>query len=169
MSPHPLVVQLRFTRSEWVRCLEGVTDAEARRRFMPMNCISWMVGHLADQEQNYWVLGPGGEPVAPDLHALTGYGRPASTPPLDEMWAGWRTVTATAGRFLETLAPADLQTHLVRDGRIRPESIGTMLQRNIYHYWFHTGQAYAIRQMLGHTGLPEFVGDMAEAGYRAEG
>ena len=40
---------------------------------------------------------------------------------------------------------------------------------NIYHHWFHTGQAHAIRQMLGHTGMPEFVGDMAGAGYRAEG
>ena len=33
--PHPLVLQLRFTRSEFKRALEGVTDAEARKRFMP--------------------------------------------------------------------------------------------------------------------------------------
>lgn len=30
--PHPLVDQLRFTRSEWVRAFEGVTPAEAERR-----------------------------------------------------------------------------------------------------------------------------------------
>src|SRR5438105_8640056 len=35
---HPLVQQLRFTRSEFKRGLDGVTDAEARQRFMPMNC-----------------------------------------------------------------------------------------------------------------------------------
>ena len=43
--PHPLVSQLRFTRAEFQRGLEGLTDAEACRRFMPMNCISWNIGH----------------------------------------------------------------------------------------------------------------------------
>ena len=42
---HPLVTQLRFARSELMRCLEGVSDQDARRRFEPMNCISWIVGH----------------------------------------------------------------------------------------------------------------------------
>ena len=36
-----------------------------------------------------------------------------------------------------------------------------MLLRNVYHYWFHTGEAHAVRQSLGHQGLPEFVGDMS--------
>jgi hypothetical protein len=40
-----------------------------------------------------------------------------------------------------------------------------MLLRNIHHYWFHMGEAYAVRQLLGHTNLPEFVGSMAESGY----
>ena len=37
---HPLVTQLRFTRSEFTRCLEGVSEEDARRRLLPMNCIS---------------------------------------------------------------------------------------------------------------------------------
>ena len=41
----PLVIQLRFARSELMPALEGVSDEEARRRCEPMNCISWMVGH----------------------------------------------------------------------------------------------------------------------------
>jgi hypothetical protein len=56
MPPHPLVTQLRFARSELVRCLEGVSDEDALRRFEPMNCISWIIGHLANQEHFYWVL-----------------------------------------------------------------------------------------------------------------
>ena len=43
-----------------------------------------------------------------------------------------------------------------------------MLQRNFYHYWFHIGEAHAIRQMLGHQDLPQFVGDMSSAVYRPE-
>jgi len=45
--PHPLIVQLHFTRSEFKRALEGLSDADARRRLLPMNCISWNIGHLA--------------------------------------------------------------------------------------------------------------------------
>ena len=53
---HPLVEQLRFARGEFRRGLQGVTDEEARRRFLPLNCLSWNVGHLAAQEQRQWLL-----------------------------------------------------------------------------------------------------------------
>jgi hypothetical protein len=103
--PHPLVLQLRFARSEFQRALVGLTDDEARRRFLPMNCISWNIGHLAWQEQRCWL---------------------------------WRAQ-------------------------------GQILLRMIYHYWYHTGENMAIRQMPGHTGLPDFVGDSdGEAPYRPE-
>jgi len=164
---HPLVDQLRFTRSEWLRALDGVSDAEARRRFEPMNCISWMIGHLATQENAYWVLWGQGKELWPDLNKLVGFGSPPSTPPLEEMWAAWQDITHAADTFLESLTPEGLLTHLERNGQSRPESIGTMLYRNIYHYWYHLGEARAVRQLLGHTNLPEFVGDLGiKAPYR---
>jgi len=165
---HPLVTQLRFARSEFVRCLEGVTDEEACRRFEPMNCISWMVGHLANQENTYWVLVAQGKQIVPDLYPLVAYGKPASTPPLAEMWAAWREITAVTDQYLDTLTPDILQTHFMWKGKPTEESVGTMLQRNLYHYWFHNGEAYAVRQMLGHTNLPDFVGNMSAAVYRPE-
>jgi uncharacterized damage-inducible protein DinB len=166
--PHPLVTQLRFARSELVRCLDGVSDDDARRRLMPMNCISWTIGHLANQEHAYWVMAAQGNNVAPDLYELVGHGKPASTPPLDEMWAAWRAVTTAADPFLDTLTSDALQGHLEWQGNRLPETIGTLLLRNIYHYWFHTGHVHAIREMLGHPDLPEFVGDMSQAGYIPE-
>jgi uncharacterized damage-inducible protein DinB len=169
MMTHPLVTQLRFTRSEFLRCLEGISDEDARHRFEPMNCISWIIGHLAVQENAYWVLWAQGKTIAPELHKRVGWGYPPSTPPLDEMWAVWREITRTADEFLDTLATEKLQTHLEWQGEPRPESIGTLLYRNIYHYWYHTGEAHAIRQMLGHTDLPQFVGNMSEALYHPEG
>ncbi len=48
---HPLVEQLRFSRSEFRRALEGLTPEEAVKRVGPANCIAWNVGHLAWQEQ----------------------------------------------------------------------------------------------------------------------
>jgi uncharacterized damage-inducible protein DinB len=168
MQPHLLVAQLRFSRSEFVRGLEGVSEGDAVRRLMPMNCISWIVGHLANQEHRYWVIFAQKKNVVPDLYELVGYGKPASTPPLGEMWAAWQKATTAADEYLDTLTPENMQTFLVRDGKPVDESVGTLLMRNIYHYWYHTGEAAAIRQMLGHTNLPEFVGDINTAAYRPE-
>ncbi|VAW31458.1 hypothetical protein MNBD_CHLOROFLEXI01-2944, partial [hydrothermal vent metagenome] len=93
---HPLVTQLQFARSEFVRCLEGLSDEDARQRLLPMNCISWMIGHLATQEQFYWVYFPQGKMVQPKLNELVGFGRPASTPPLTDMWQAWQDITVAA-------------------------------------------------------------------------
>lgn len=169
--PHPLVLQLRFARSEFKRALVGVTDDEARRRFLPMNCISWNIGHLAWQEQRYWLHRMQAQTLLPELNTLFCYGCPAITPPLDEMWSAWHTVTAAADPFLDTLTTADLlspRTFGVGEGAFTT-SPGNLMQRVIYHYWYHTGENMAIRQNLGHTGLPDFVGDIdGQAPYRAE-
>ncbi len=167
---HPLVDQLRFTRSEFQRALAGVTDEEARRRFMPMNCISWIVGHLASQEQRYWLMFAQGKAmVAPELKELA-TGKPASTPPLDDMWRAWHAVMQAVDPYLDNLTTADLVTFARKpDGTPLEESLGTMIRRVTYHYWFHTGESQAIRQLLGHTDLPIFVGDIGdEAPYRPE-
>jgi hypothetical protein len=166
MNRHPLVTQLRFARSEFLRCLDGVSAEDAIRRLEPMNCLSWIIGHLANQEHRYWVRYAQHRELAPGLNDLVGYGMPASTPPLGEMWAIWRTVTQSADGYLDTLTLSRLQTHLQYEGQRLDESIGTLLQRNLYHYWFHTGEAHAVRQMLGHRDLPQFVGDMSNAPYR---
>jgi uncharacterized damage-inducible protein DinB len=84
------------------------------------------------------------------------------------MWAAWRKVTAVADEYLDTLTPEIMQTYLLRDGKPVDETVGTLLMRNIYHYWYHAGEAAAVRQMLGHTNLPEFVGDINVAAYRSE-
>ena len=168
MSVHPLVTQLRFARSEFMRCLEGVTEDEAVKRPLPMNCLSWVVGHMANQENRFWAVRAQGKNVTPGLHERVGFGQPASTPPLDEMWELWQVATTTADDFLDTLTSKILQTHLIFDGKPLPESVGTMLMRNLYHYWFHIGEAHAIRQMLGHTNLPDFVGDMSNSIFAPE-
>ena len=168
MLPHPLVTQLRFARSEFVRCLEGVSAEDAMRHLESMNCISWIIGHLANQEHFLWVMVAQDRFLAPGLYQLVGTGQPASTPPLEEMWATWHTVTQAADEFLDTLTTEKLQTFMEWQGKPMQESTGTLLLRNIYHYWNHLGEAHAIRQMLGHVDLPQFVGEMAAAVYRPE-
>ena len=167
--PHPLVDQLHFARGEFVRCLDGVSPEDAVRRIPPMNCLSWMVCHLALQETGYWVLLAQGEELRLDLRDQLGTGQAPGVPPLEEMWAAWREITAAADRYLYTLTTAMLNKPLVWKGEPVPETVGTLLYRNIYHYWFHTGEAHGIRQALGHTNLPEFVGSLGDrAPYRPE-
>ena len=165
---HPLVTQLRFARSEFARCLDGVTAEEGIIRLQPMNSISWMVGHLTSQENFYWARLAQDKKLVPDLAELVAFGQPATTPPLADMWAAWHEVTAAADIYLDTLTSATMETHFVFRGKPQRESIGTMLLRNLYHYWFHTGEAHAVRQQLGHTDLPQFVGGMETAVYRPE-
>lgn len=165
---HPLVTQLRFARSEFVRCLEGLSPEDGVVRLLPMNCISWMVGHLASQENWYWVRLAQGKKLAPELAELVAFGKPATTPPLADMWAIWQEITQAADPFLDTLTTSDLTTFFEWRGQPVKESIGTLMLRNIYHYWFHTGEAHAVRQQLGHKDLPQFVGKMDTAVYQPE-
>jgi hypothetical protein len=161
---------LRFTRSEFRRGLEGLSDAEARRRVMPMNCISWNIGHMAWQEQRYWLWRGQDQILLPQLNELFAYGAPASTPPLDEMWAAWQTIVTAADPWLDTLTTEKLQEPVIVDGTPSPYIFGSLLQRIIYHYWYHNGENQAIRQILGHSDLPDFVGDIdSEAPYQPEG
>ena len=162
---HALVRQLRFARSEFVRGLEGVSSGEAGQRLLPMNSISWMIGHLAWQEQRYWLFRAQGKMLYPELNELLAYGKPASTPDLDEIWTIWRAVTAAADPWLDELTPEELRSPLVQGF----SNVGTFLLRNTYHYWYHLGEASAVRQQLGHTNLPDFVGDIdSEAPYEPD-
>jgi hypothetical protein len=99
--PHPLVLQLRFTRSEFQRGLDGVSDADARQRLLPMNCISWNVGHLAWQEQRYFLYYAQGQMPLPHVQDMFAYGTPASTPALPEILAAWTTITHLADPWLD--------------------------------------------------------------------
>ncbi len=169
--PHPLVLQLRFTRSEFQRALAGLSDDDARRRFQPMNCVSWNVGHLAWQEQRYWLWRGQDRILLPDVNDQFAYGASASTPPLAAAWEAWRTITREADPWLDTLTSTNLlEPHeFVTDGETLDFTFGNLIQRVIYHYWYHTGENLAIRQLLGQRDLPEFVGNIDdEAPYRAE-
>lgn len=167
--PHPLVVQLRFTRSEFIRGIREVPDDEARRRVGPMNSISWNVGHLAWQEQQYFITWPSGARPFPDIDREFVSGGPASTPPLSRVIDAWRAITGAADPWLDTLKSDDLERHVVSGGIELKRRYGDLLQRVIYHYWFHTGENAAIRQQLGHERLPQFVGSIdAKAPYRPD-
>jgi len=166
---HPLVSQLRFTRIEFMRSVKGVSDSEARKRLLPMNCISWNIGHLAWQEQRYLLHFGQGKMPFPEINEQFAYGAPASTPPLKDSLSAWKTITKTSNPWLDTLTSVELQQFAFSKGRQTSRTFGNLLQRMIYHYWFHIGENMSIRQMLGHRNLVQFVGNLErQAPYRPD-
>jgi hypothetical protein len=92
-----------------------------------------------------------------------------TTPSLAETLEAWHTVTKAADPYLDTLTTDKFLEELLLDGKPVGQTVGSALRRMTYHYWYHTGENLAIRQMMGHTNLPEYVGDIeTEAPYRPE-
>lgn len=168
--PHPLVVQLRFTRREFARAVVGVTDEEALERPGGLNAVGWAVAHLTWQEQKYFLdLGQGERPY-PDVDRAFRPGASAATPPLEEALRAWRDVTRRADPWLDTLDVAAMAApYRKKDGAPGGRIVGDLVQRVTYHYWYHLGQVVAVRRLLGHAKVPQFVGNLdAEASYTPE-
>ncbi len=51
---HQLVFQYQFTRQQFLAGVDGVSAEDGVKRLMPMNSISWIVGHLAQFDQVIW-------------------------------------------------------------------------------------------------------------------
>jgi uncharacterized damage-inducible protein DinB len=153
---HPLVEMQHVTRGEFLRGLEGLSDEDARRRMEPMNCISWIVGHVAHQERAFFVAWPRGEQPEARYGAF-GYAAPPSQPSLEEAMALWREASEDADALLHSATEEGLrQLVLSPDPEVERENLGTRIVRNIFHYWAHVGEISAIRQVLGHR-PPDFV------------
>lgn len=161
---HPLVEQLRFTRSEFRRAFRGFPQADGEKRLGPMNSAGWIVGHMAWHEQRYWLERLAGLKPVPELERVAS-GNAASTPPLATMLEAWKTVTTAADPHLDALDEAAMHRSLPG---APPRQAGTALLRVTYHYWFHAGEVLAIRQLLDHARRPEYVGSIdTKAPYRA--
>ena len=154
---HPLVTQLEFARQEFVRVMDGVSAADGERVIPPFNCLSFIVAHMAFHEHTMFVLLGQGMDLDLDIQVAHS-GADASAPPWNDVWVQWRQVTEQADGYLAQLAAEDLHIRLSHGDREVPEVLGHTLLRVIYHYWFHLGEAHAIRQALGHKDIPEFVG-----------
>lgn len=158
---HTLVDMLYITRQEFERNLRGLTDEDARKRIEPMNCISWIIAHVAWQHRSLFVDWPAGRPFDAKYQRY-GYGSPASQPPLEEAMELWRNACGESDDWLQTATTESLQG-IISEFSPEGENWGTLLARCIFHTWCHIGEISSIRQILGHK-PPEFV-NMREWSY----
>jgi len=142
----PTLVQiLELSRKEFDRNLVGLTDEDARKRIEPMNSISWIIAHVANQHRSFFVDWPAGR-ATEARYASYGYGAPASQPPLEEALALWRDACRESDAWLHSADEAAL-------AQVTPffkENLGSLLVRCICHTWHHIGEINSVRQLLGH-------------------
>src|SRR5262249_25870003 len=117
----------------------------------------------------YWLMRAQNQIPYPALNEVYAFGAPMSTPSLKESFDIWCAVTQAAESFLDTLTTQSLTTELPLEGKVVGQTVGSAMRRMTYHYWYHIGEIQAIRQMLGQTDLPVYVGNIeGEAPYRSE-
>lgn len=151
---HTLVQMLYLTRKEFERNLVGLTDEDARKHIEPMNCISWIIAHVACQHRAFFVDWPAGKETD-SRYKPYGYGSPPSEPPLEDAMLLWRDACEASDAWLQAATSESLQE---KGAYTSPEgeSWGTLLVRCIFHTWCHLGEISSIRQILGHK-PPQFV------------
>ena len=158
---HTLVQMYYLTRKEFERNLQGLTDEDARKRIEPMNCISWIIAHVAHQQHTFFVDWPQGKESDPQYRPY-GTDVPASQPSLAEAMTLWRDACDEADVWLRAATKDSLQLRTPLPS-LEVENGGTLIVRSMFHTWCHLGEISSIRQMLGHR-PPEFV-DMYDWSY----
>src|SRR5215472_17508110 len=99
-----------------------------------MNSSSWNVGHLAWQEQRYWLGFGQGTVVRPEVQEFA-TGKPASVPYTEDVWSAWNDIINESKPWLNRLTTAELVKSIVHNGREMPFTFGNLILRTIYHYW----------------------------------
>ncbi len=154
---HPLVDQTRFTKEKWLLGHKDLTAEDGVKRLGHANSISWMVGHLAGFDQAVWLERPRGIVVNEAVKAC-GYRQPASTPDLNEMLDAWHAIQEKVAEVQAELTAEDLLVHPGPPGNQSPENLGTLMLRQLWHYWYHLGEMQGLRQAMGHEKLAQYVG-----------
>ena len=165
---HKIVEHLWFAREKWLTGYETLSAKDAVSRHGDANSPSWMVGHLAYFEQLTWCKLAQGKTVTEQVKPY-GFGKPATTPPLEEVLPLWRQIMPVCDVYLSTLTEADMRTFLKwPNGKPFWDDIGTTILRHTWHYWYHLGEMQALRSAMGHKNLGPYIGGISPFGQYAQ-
>jgi hypothetical protein len=144
---------LYLSRREFDRNLTNLTDEDAGKRIEPMNCISWIIAHLANQHHAFFVAWPRGKEIE-SRYMPYGYGQPPSRPSLEEAVNLWKDACTDSEEWLQAVTEEVLRKTPPESPH--SENFGALMVRCIFHTWCHLGEISSIRQVLGHR-PPQFV------------
>ncbi|MDR7481314.1 MAG: DinB family protein [Armatimonadota bacterium] len=140
-----LLYGLTATHARLLRCLEDLTDDEARRTPHGLTPIIWQAGHIALADAGFARRADGRTEPPAGYEGLfaTGTGGPAAYPPLAEVRDA---VNRGQGRLEEIARTADLAARV--DAR-NYSTVGEMLAFATYHRGYHVGKITTLRALLG--------------------
>lgn len=136
-------LETTFVRA--VRCVEDVTDEEARVRRHGLTPVIWQLGHIVTADAGY-LRRVGGVVELPAVYREifpTGTGGDASYPPLDEVRRYFEQVQR---ELLQAAQTADL-SHPVDGQSYR--TAGEVLLFTTYHRGYHIGKMTTLRALSG--------------------
>jgi uncharacterized damage-inducible protein DinB len=147
-------------REDLLRALEGLDDRSGALRLGGLNEAAWIVAHLAEQEQRYWLASFGLPEVAPEVAP---YRRGRSDEPLtlSEALDAWQRVAAATAPRLRRLGAEELERRAPDPTVASGERLDVMCLRVFGHYYLHIGQITAVRRWLG-LSVPPFVGRLPD-------
>ena len=148
----PRLVRLLWDAfDELERVAEALPAPGRGRAIGRLNAGSWIVAHLAKQQDDYWNRGAQGlEADAWLLDQRVGFGDEPSVPDFAEALAAWGRVRARAVPWLRALRSEDLDA--AAGGatfRGREQTAGDLLARSVGHCFAHTGELAAIASLVG--------------------
>ncbi len=136
---------LDATRARVIRCLEDLSEEEARRVVQGLSPVVWQVGHLA-QADGVLLRRAGAPAPVPEAYAALfgpGTGGQADYPPLSQVRGVFE---ATHEALLQLLAAAALDQPVDAS---HYRCVGEMLAFSAYHRGYHIGKITTLRALLG--------------------
>lgn len=137
---------LRATHTRALRCVDDVTDEEARRRpGDSLASIVWQLGHLALTDKGYLERLGASSSVPESFEGLfkTGTGGPANYPSLVEVRAAFddgQHRLEAAAQEADFGTPVDARSY---------GTVGEMLIFGCYHRGYHIGKMTTLRALFG--------------------
>lgn len=149
--PPRLVRLLWDAWDELERVAEALPTPGRGRPIGRLNAGSWIVAHVAQQQDAYWCTGAQGlEPDAWLADHEVGFGSGPSVPDYHEALAALGRVRARAIPYLRSLRDENLEAVMQpAQGSRRAQTVGDMLVRAIGHVFVHTGELATVASLVG--------------------
>lgn len=148
----PRLVRLLWDAYDEVERVAGALPTPGQGRAIGrLNAGSWIVAHVAQQQEAYWCTGA--QRLDPDewLAGLdVGFGSEPSVPDYAESLAAFGRVRARAIPYLRSLRDVDLDSVMESSaGSGRAPTVGDLLVRSVGHLFVHTGELATIASLVG--------------------
>ena len=141
-----------LTASRFDKALEGLTDADVRKRLTNnSNPMIWIAGHMTTTRCN--LLGMlGGQvehPWGDQFGRGSTVGDETDFPPLADIVSKWREVEEAFKQRLEELTDEELSADAPRDFPVEDKTIRGAINFFAFHEVYHFGQMTLLKKCLG--------------------